>query len=97
IARHDEAAAERTVRAYQARSGDTSELAAALSWLARATFDERKLDRADSYASESLRMSLMLLGSRNPDRDEWLPTALGASIEVRAQALAAEGRSADAI
>jgi len=97
LARHDDAAAERTVRAYQVRSPDTPELAAALSWLARAALEERKLDRAESYASESLGMSLKLLGGRNPDGDEWLPTALGASIEVEAQALAAEGRRAEAI
>ena len=97
LARHDDAAAERTVRAYQARSGNTPELAAALSWLARATLAEKKLDRAESYASESLGISLKLLGSGNPDADEWLPTALGASIEVQAQALAAEGRKSEAI
>jgi thiol-disulfide isomerase/thioredoxin len=97
IARHDEAAAERAVRVYQAQSGATPELAAALSWLARDALAGRRFDRAESYAAASRKMALQLLGSHGLDSDAWLPTALGASIEVHAQALAAQGKRAEAI
>jgi len=97
IARHDAVAAERAVRAYQAQSGATPELAAALSWLARDALAGRRFDRAESYAAESRKMSLDLLGSRPLDSDAWLPTALGASIEVQAQALAGQGKRAEAV
>ena len=97
IARHDEAAAERAVRTYQSQSGATSELAAALSWLARDALSDARLDQAESYAAESRKMALQLLGSRGLDSDAWLPTALGASIEVHAQALAAQGKRAEAV
>jgi thiol-disulfide isomerase/thioredoxin len=97
IARHDEAAAERAVRTYQAHSGATPELAAALSWLARDELAGQRFDKAEFYAAESRKMALQLLGSRRLDSDAWLPTALGGSIEVHAQALAAEGKRADAI
>ena len=97
IARHDEAAAERAVRTYQSQSGATPELAAAISWLARDALGGARLDQAESYAAESRKMALQLLGSRSLDSDAWLPTALGASIEVHAQALAAQGKRAEAV
>ena len=43
IAGHDFPAAERMARAYQARNGSSPELAASLSWLARAAFDAKNL------------------------------------------------------
>src|ERR1039458_1556569 len=89
IAAHDFAAADREVRAYQASQGATPELAAALSWLARGSLDARQFDRADSYAAESRGLADQLLKTRKLDADSWLPTALGASIEVQAQVLAA--------
>jgi len=97
VARHDFAGAERAVRVYRAQTGGTSELAAALSWLARGALDAHRLDQAESYAAETRKLALELLGTRKPDSDRWLPTALGASIEVHAQALAARGERPEAI
>jgi thiol-disulfide isomerase/thioredoxin len=97
IDRHDFAGAERTVRAYRDRAGATSELAAALSWLARGALDAKRFDQAESYAAETRTLALELLGTRPLDGDRWLPTALGASIEVHAQALAARGERPEAI
>jgi thiol-disulfide isomerase/thioredoxin len=97
IAQHDFAAAERAARTYQARTGATSELAAALSWLARGALDAKRFDQAESYAAETRKLALELLGTRKLDGDRWLPTALGASIEVHAQALAARGERPEAI
>ena len=85
------------VRAIQARSAANSELAAAISWLARGALNDRQFSQADAYASESRAMALRLLGVRNLDSDPWLPTALGASIEVHAGVLAAQGKTNDAL
>jgi thiol-disulfide isomerase/thioredoxin len=97
IAQHDFAGAERAVRTYQAQAGATSELAAALSWLARGELDAKRLDQAERYATETRTLALDLLRTRQLDGDRWLPTALGASIEVHARALAARGDRPEAI
>jgi thiol-disulfide isomerase/thioredoxin len=94
IARHDIAAAEQAVRAYPAQSSDR---AAALSWIARAYVEERRYDQADQFAAQARDLSLNLLRSRKLDADPWLPTALGASIEVHAQVLAARGERTEAV
>jgi len=97
IAHHDLAAAEQTVRAAQMRGASASEVAASISWLARASFEDRQLDRADQYADEARKLSDGLLRTHALDSDPWLPTAVGASIEVHSQVLAARGDRADAV
>jgi thiol-disulfide isomerase/thioredoxin len=97
IAQHDFAGAERVVQAYRAQSGATAEFAAALSWLGRGALDAKRYDQAESYAAETRQLALELLGTGKLDSDPWLPTALGASIEVHAQALAARGERPEAI
>lgn len=97
LARHDLASADRAVRTSQAQSGATPETAAALSWLARGELDARVYDRADSYAAEARKITDQLLRTRKLDSDAWLPMALGASIEVHAQVLAAEGERGEAV
>jgi thiol-disulfide isomerase/thioredoxin len=97
IAQHDMAAAERQVRASEARSGVTPEVAAAYSWLARGALDAKSYDRAESYATETRNRCDKLLASRKLDAEAVLPIALGASIEVHAQVLAARGERSDAV
>ena len=97
IAVHNMAAADQLARAYQSRIGATSELAAALSWLARGALDAGSFDQADTYATEARNLTLSLLKSRRLDQDPWLPTALGAAIEVHAQTLAARGERPEAL
>jgi thiol-disulfide isomerase/thioredoxin len=97
IGLHNLAAADQQARAYQSRIGVTPELAAALSWLARGALDAGSFDRADAYATEARTIATGFLKNRQLDRDPWLPTALGASIEVHAQALAARGERPEAI
>jgi len=97
IAHHDLAGAERIVRAYQKQGGATPECAAALSWLARGAFDAREFDRADAYSVETRKLTDQLLRARKLDTDPWLPTALGAAIEVHAQVLAARGDGGGAV
>lgn len=79
------------VRAARAKSGATSEVAAATSWLARGALADHQYDRADEYATEARKMALALVGMRRIETDPWLPTAIGASIEVHAYVLAARG------
>jgi thiol-disulfide isomerase/thioredoxin len=97
VARNDLAAAERTVKAYQKQTGSTPEYAAALSWLARGALNARQLDRADGYAVETRKLSDQLLHTHKLDADPWLPTAVGAAIEIHAQVLAARGERSDAV
>ncbi|HEY1339586.1 MAG TPA: redoxin family protein [Bryobacteraceae bacterium] len=97
IARHDFAAAERQARAYQTQAGSTPELAAAYSWLARAALDARRLDEAEAYAAETRKVADPALASRPLDSDPWLPTAVGAAIEVHASVLSARGDRAGAV
>jgi thiol-disulfide isomerase/thioredoxin len=97
ISQNDLAAAERAVQAYRKQSGSTAESAAALSWLARGALDARQFDRADAYAVETRKISDQFLRTRKLDADPWLPTAVGAAIEVHAQVLASRGERGDAV
>jgi thiol-disulfide isomerase/thioredoxin len=97
LARHDLASAQAMVKRYQTQAGATPELAAAISWMGRAELDAGQYAQADQYAADARKMSLALLGMRRLDADPWLPTALGASIEVHAQALARRGHRAEAV
>jgi thiol-disulfide isomerase/thioredoxin len=96
VAHNDLADAERMVRASQKQAGSTPEFAAALSWLARGALNARQLDRADAYAVETRKLADQLLRTHKLDADPWLPTAVGAAIEVHAQVLAARGESGGA-
>jgi len=97
VARKDLASAERTVRAFQREAGSTPEFAAALSWLARGELMAKQFDRADAYAVETRKLADQLLRTHKLDADPWLPTAVGAAIEVHAQVLAARGERGDAV
>jgi thiol-disulfide isomerase/thioredoxin len=89
------ALAERKIQSYRATAGVTPEMLEALSWLARGALDDKQYDRADKFAIETRRLSLELL-NRAGKGDAALVTALGAAMEVHAQALAARGRRAEA-
>jgi thiol-disulfide isomerase/thioredoxin len=97
IAQKDLAGAEQMARGFQAKSGPRPDLAAALSWLARASLEARNLDRADAFATEASQMASRFLKSQKVDDDPWLPTAIGASIEVHAQVLSARGERPEAL
>jgi thiol-disulfide isomerase/thioredoxin len=97
IAKHDLAQAEQIVRSRQAEAGATSEVAAAWSWLARGALEAKDYPKAQAFAAEARHESDSLLRKRKLDEDPWLPTAVGAAIEVHAQALAAQGERQEAI
>jgi thiol-disulfide isomerase/thioredoxin len=97
IARRDLDAAERAARAWRGGPGATAETAEAFSWLARACLAEKQWDRAGAFAAETRTLALELLQARPLDADRRLPLALGASIEVEAQVMAARGARAEAV
>lgn len=97
VGQHELTAAERLVRAVQAKEGPTSEVAAALSWLARGALDARQFAKADTYATETRTIAMRALGIRRVDADPYLPTALGAAIEVHARVLAGQGETGEAV
>ena len=97
IARHDLDAADRAVQAYRSQAGTSPELAAALSWMARGSFDAGRLDQAENYSAEARKLVSELMRTRRLDADGWLPMALGGSLEVHAQVLVARGERVEAI
>jgi thiol-disulfide isomerase/thioredoxin len=97
LAQHNFDAAERQVREYRTHSGVTPELAEAVSWIARGQLEAKNYARADAYAVETRKLSEALLQKRKLDAEPLLPIALGASIEVHAQALAAQGARSEAV
>jgi thiol-disulfide isomerase/thioredoxin len=96
IDRQDLAGAERLVR-VQLQTAPTPETAAALSWVARGALNAKQWSHADKLAGETYGIAVNLLKTRKLDSDPWLPVALGAAIEVRSQALAAQGNRAEGV
>jgi thiol-disulfide isomerase/thioredoxin len=92
----DFAGADRLVEAYRRAHGVDSELAAAVSWEARGALAAKNLDRAAAYADKTRQMALPNLRGPRVARERWL-YAMGASIEVQAQVMAARGERADAV
>ncbi|MCC7155506.1 MAG: TlpA family protein disulfide reductase [Bryobacterales bacterium] len=81
----------------RASEGDTPPNLEALSWLGRGNLAAKRYEEAEKYATETRKLVLAQLARRKLDDDTSLPTALGASIEVRAQALAAQGQRSEAV
>src|SRR5258708_15511877 len=97
IAMHDFARGEKYVDAYRAKNGVTPEWLEALSWLGRGALDAKKYDQAERYADETHKLALAELAKRRMDEERHLPIALGASMEVHAQVLAARGERGEAL
>jgi len=91
------AGAERMLGAVQSSVGVTPASVLALSWMARKALANRDYDRAEKYAADTRNEALSLLKHRPLDAEPDLPLALGASIEVAAQTLAARGRRSEAV
>ncbi len=75
----------------------TAEWLAAVSWLARGASFAERWDLAEQYASEAYEGSLLLLKERPLDAERYLPTALGAGIEVLSHTYDARGDRARAV
>jgi thiol-disulfide isomerase/thioredoxin len=80
------------LEASRADSGQpTAEWLAAVSWMARGASFAERWDIAERYASEAYEGSLALLKERTLDAERFLPTALGAGIEVLGHTYDAQG------
>lgn len=92
-------AAEAELRTYKAQKGATPEYLEALSWLARGAAAARQWDQAESWAKEARTLSEQQIAgkAKKLDSDPHMATALGASYEVLAQAMAAKGQQEAAI
>jgi thiol-disulfide isomerase/thioredoxin len=89
--------AESALNSYRNQQGVTAEYLEAYSWMARAALDQRQYDQATAYAKQTQTQALELLKQRSLDAEPHLPLALGAALEVRAQALVAQGQRTQAV
>jgi thiol-disulfide isomerase/thioredoxin len=69
----------------------------AFSWLARDLVSRKRYDEAMTYASRTYGIVEEQLKRRKLDDEPRLPIALGAAIEVQAQAMAGQGRRSEAV
>ena len=89
--------AQAKLKQYRESRGVTPEYIEAYSWLAREALARKEFKTAQQYAAETYKMSTAELKKRGLDAEPRLPTALGAAIEVNAQAMAGEGSRAEAV
>ena len=75
----------------------SAEWLAAVSWLARGASFAERWNVAEHYASEAYSGSLELIKHRPLDADRFLPTALGAGIEVLGRTYDAQGEHGRAV
>jgi thiol-disulfide isomerase/thioredoxin len=90
-------AAESALNSYRGQQGITAEYLEAYSWMARAALDARQYDQAATYAKLAQTQVQELLKQRSLDAEPHLPLALGATLEVQSQVLAAKGQRTQAV
>lgn len=83
--------------AYRRQHGQTPDGLEALSWIARGELARKELDRAEQDANDTYEAAVAALQHRPLDAEPHLPIALGAAIEVSAQASAERGDRSAAI
>ena len=88
--------AERLARRRLDGDGRTPEMLEALSWVARGALVAHRFTKASDYAKQVRRSVLRRLRTAELDSQPHLPAALGASIEVLAQAMANRGHRSEA-
>lgn len=89
--------AEAKLQQYRQARGITPEYLEAYSWLGRYALSQKRYQGALKLADQTYAMSLTELKKHPLDAESHLPTALGAAIEVKAQAMAAEGERHEAV
>ncbi len=89
--------AEVLATAEMAKSKESPISIEAFSWLGRDLVSRKRYDQAMTYASRTYGIVEEHLKRRKLDDEPRLPIALGAAIEVQAQAMAGQGRRSEAI
>jgi cytochrome c biogenesis protein CcmG/thiol:disulfide interchange protein DsbE len=99
LAQHSFSEAESELGTYKDQHGITPEYLEALSWMARGEASAKHWDQAELYATETRTLVEKQLATTRLklDSDPHLPTALGASYEVLAQADEEKGQHAKAV
>lgn len=97
IAAGDFSGAEHLVTADRKSRGITADGLFAQTWIARGLLDAGHVEEADKIALETSSKAAALLKQRKLDADGVLPLAVGAAIEVHAQALAKRGQRSEAV
>jgi thiol-disulfide isomerase/thioredoxin len=90
-------AAESMLKQYRAQRGVNAEYLEAYSWIGRGELAAKNYQAALDNAADVRQLCLKQLTGRKLDADSSLPIALGASIEVTAQALTGDGRRDEAV
>jgi hypothetical protein len=91
------AVADKILKQYRAQHGVSAEFLEADSWIGRGRLFAKNYAAALQNADEVRNLCLKQLATRKLDAEPSLPTALGATIEVTGQALAAQGRRDEAM
>ena len=97
LAQNNFSSAESELESYKAQRGVTPEYLEGLSWMGRAALGMRQYSQAEGYARQVQSLAIQQLAHRPLDSEQHLPMALGAAIEVQAQALAGRGQKAQGI
>lgn len=97
LAQNNFSAAESELNSYRSNRGVDPEYVEAYSWLARAALDSGQYDQAAVYAKQTKALAVDQLKQRQLDAEPHLPLALGATLEVQSQVLAARGQKPQAI
>jgi thiol-disulfide isomerase/thioredoxin len=97
IAENDFRKAEQLARADMKALGRTPLAIEAFSWLGRGALARQQYDVAMTYAARAYEMVEEQLKTRQLDDESHLPIALGAAIEVQANALAGQGRRSEGL
>ena len=97
IADQNFSAGQSLVDEYRAARGVTSEMIAALSWLARGTYAAGQLDQAAQYSADTYDLAVAALETASLEDDYDLEIALGAAIETDALVRAARGDRSSAV
>src|SRR4051794_39042399 len=93
----DASKAEALVATRRKEAGDTPEVLAAMSWLARAAQSDGRKEQAEQLAVEVQTLAVKALAGRSADDDANLATAIGAAIEVQALLAVDRGERSSAI
>jgi thiol-disulfide isomerase/thioredoxin len=97
LSQNNFAAAEAELKTYRDQHGADPAYLEALSWMGRGWLMTRDYARANDCARETRNLTSDLLKKRSLDAESHLPMALGAAYEVEAQALAEQGKDAQAV
>lgn len=97
IANNDFRSGAEILQTYRSTRGVTPEWLEALSWMGRGELAAKNYDQAEKYAGQTYELCVAEIKKVPLDRNPYLPTALGAAIEVEANVLARRNQRSEAI